>query len=336
MLFRRQFDPESLPYIYPAKSRRVALITAGNSGVGWYTAFHLYLHGYVVYLAGRSKARCLDLIRKIVHEAATVAAAYTPEQRASRACGELHYLELDLASLASVLRATGTFSRLEDHLNVLVNNADVTALAYTETPDGFDVQLQANYVAPFLLTTRLLPLLERTANIYPEDGPPRVVYTSLVAHRFVLRNFSLGTCWNCRPNFLFAWVRYLVAKTAGIHFVRMLALRNPRVLCMSADPGLVMDTNHFSSWTRLPLVGVLFWFLFEIFGFFFGVTVEQGAHAIVKCSLDPEITLEEDSGGHFAGSTRTESSRVARNMDYAAQSWIWTIHQLGKRHIDIV
>lgn len=336
MLFSIPFDPTTLPYYNPKTHRRVALITAGNSGVGWYTALHLYLHGYVVYLAGRSRTRCQDLIKTLVQEAARISATYTTQQRDVRTAGELHYLEIDLASLASVLRAVSTFRNLEKHLNILLNNADVSVLPYTVTSDGFDVQLQTNYVSPFLLTIKLLPLLERTADLYPTIEAPRVIYISLVAHRIALRYFSLSSCLNHHPNFIFTWIRYSIAKTAGIHFMRMLALRNPRVLCISVHPGFIMNTNYFSYWTRLPIIGIMFWLFFEIFGLLFGVTVEQGSHALVKCSLDPQLSPEHDNGSHFAYSNKAEPSRIARNMDYAARSWIWTIHQLGKRHIDIV
>lgn len=336
MFYSHHFDPSTLPYFNPKRTRRVALITAGNSGVGWYTALHFYLHGYVVYLAGRSKVRCQNLIKTLMDEADAVRAGYDAKLLDDRVVGELHYLEIDLASLASVLRAVSTFGNLEKHLNILVNNADVTVLPYTVTPDGFDVQLQTNYVSPFLLTTKLLPLLERTADLYPELEAPRVIYLSLVAHMLVVRYFNLSSCFNYRPNFFFTWIRYSIAKTAGIHFMRMLALRNPRVLCMSVHPGFIMHTNYFSYLTRLPIIGVLFWVFFEIFGFLFGVTVEEGSYALVKCSLDPSLTPETDSGSHFAYNKKAEPSRIARNMDYAARSWIWTVHQLGKRHIDIV
>jgi len=335
-MLNSHFDPTSLPYHNPKKIRRVALITAGNSGVGWYTALHLYLHGYVVYLAGRSKVRCQNLIKTLVEEAAAIRADYDEDQQNIRILGELHYLEIDLASLASVLRAVSTFRNLEKHLNILVNNADVSVLPYTVTPDGFDVQLQTNYVSPFLLTTKLLPLLECSADLYPHLEAPRVIYISLVAHKIILGYFNLNACLNYHPNFFFTWIRYSIAKTAGIHFMRMLALRNPRVLCMSVHPGFIMHTNYFSYWTRLPIIGIVFWLFFELFGFLFGVTVEEGSHALVKCSLDPELTPENDNGSHFAYNNKAEPSRIARNMDYAARSWIWTVHQLGKRHIDIV
>lgn len=327
-------DLDSLPYLNPKRDRRIALITAGNSGVGWYTVLHLYLRGYVVYLAGRSKARCMKSIKELEQEAYRIRTNYTDASQ--RFLGELHYLEVDLASLASVLAAVDCFRKSETNLNILINNAGVMALPFTTTADGFEVQLQTNYVAPFLLTRKLIPLLERTVDLYPNIDPPRVLYLTSVSHKLAFRSFNLSSSLNYQPNLVFTWLRYGMAKTAGIHFMKMLALRNPRILCVSVHPGFVMNTNYFSYWTRLPIIGIMFWCLFQIFGLFFGVSVEQGSYALVKCSLDPRLTLEHDSGRHFAANGKmAEPSKIASNMNYAARTWIWTIHELGKRHIDI-
>lgn len=326
--------PHTLPYVDPKATRRTALITAGNSGVGWQLVLQLYLHGYVVYLAGRSKSRCAKLILELQAEAHAVRATYTSHERSTRFLGELHYLEIDLTSLASVCGAVAAFRNLEKSLSLLINNAGVAVLPYKITPDGFELQLQTNYVAPFLLTTKLLPLLERSAEL-PSADAPRVIYISSVSHRLVLHNLSLSTRLNYSPNFLFTWFRYAVAKNAGIHFMKMLALRNPRILCVSVQPGFIMNANYFSYWTRLPLIGIVFWCMFQLFGFFFGVNVHQAAEAILQCAIDPAITPETDNGGHFTSRGKSSPAKVARNMDYAARTWIWTIHQLGKRNIDI-
>lgn len=308
---------------FMTKQRKVAVITAGNSGVGWHTAHELYVQGYVVYLAGRSKMRCM----KLIHEIETVADSLG---------GELRFLELDLALLDLVLAAATALKSMESHLDVLVNNAGVMGLSPATTPDLFELQLQTNYVLQFLLTTKLLPLLERAADMDPDGDPPRVLYLSSVGHRLAFRYFNLGLTFDYHPDAIFTWFRYAMAKTAGIHFMKMLALRNPRILCVSVQPGFVMNTNYFSYWTRLPIIGILFWCFFQLFGYFFGVTVEQGADALVAGALDPQLTLEEHSGATLGKDGKKVScSSVAGNMDYAARSWIWTIHQLGKRHIDL-
>lgn len=327
-------DMDSLPYINPKNDRRVALITAGNSGIGYFTVLHLYLHGYVVYIAGRSKTRGMKSIENLKKEAKHTAGRYSRPERLSRFFGELHFLEMDLSSLASVLEAVAHFITCEKNLNLLINNAGNSFLPYTTTPDGFELQLQTNYVAPFLLTTKLLPLMEKTVDFHPEAGPPRIIYITSVTHRFVLRYFNLSTRFHYRPNALFTWIRYALAKTAGIHFMKMLALRNPRLICASVQPGIVMSTNYFAYWTRLPIIGILFWCLFQLFSFIFGTSIEKGAQAVFKCCVDPALTPRNNSGSHYDLFKETLPASVASNMDYAAQSWIWTTHQLEKRNIE--
>ena len=57
--------------------------------------------------------------------------------------------------------------------------------------------------------------------------------------------------------------------------MKMLTLRNPKVLFLTVHPGLVMNTNLFSYWTRLPIVGIIFWFAFYLFGYFSGSQVKK-------------------------------------------------------------
>lgn len=331
------FDHETMSYLDPGNDRRVVLITGGNSGVGWYTVLNLYLHGYVVYIAGRSKTRTLKSIKELEREATAVRLQYTLQQTSyERFLGELHFLEVDLACLASVTRAVETFQKLETHLNILVNNAGCMAQPHSLTKDGFEIQMQTNYISPFLLTTKLIPLLEETNELYPESVPPKIIYLSSIGHRLAVRYFNLNCTFDYKPNMLFTWIRYGLAKTCGIHFMKMLALRNPKILCLSVHPGFVMNTNSFAYWTSLPIIGIIFWCLFYIFGYLFGVTFEQGALTTVRLCMDPKLTLEKDNGKYFGNKgVEAEPSIIARNMNYAARTWIWTVHQLSERKIAI-
>lgn len=328
-------DYESLPYNNPKKERRIALITTGNSGIGWFTVLNLYLHGFIVYIAGRSKTRCIKSIEDLSLEAKYIWDRYLTAQKSQRHLGELHYLEMDLANLSSVLAAVSNFKNLEKTLNILINSAGIMVLPCTLTTDGFELQLQTNYVAPFLLTTKLIPLMERSIEVHPQANPPRIIYVTSKMHKLFIHYTNLNLSFASYPFFLFTWLRYAIAKTAGIHLMKILALRNPRILCVSVQPGIVMSTNYFAYWTRLPFIGSLFWGLFHIFAFLFGVTVEQGAEAICKCCLDPKLSLTEDNGAYFDQFDKSNPSKVARNPDLAARSWIWTVRELEKRNICI-
>ncbi|SCU82599.1 LADA_0C06656g1_1 [Lachancea dasiensis] len=320
------WDLGSLPYYNPRKNRKVALVTGGNSGIGWYTVLHLYMHGFAVYVAGRNANRVSRALKDIKKEAKARIQKLDPGER--HPVGELKFLSLDLTQLTTVEKAAKTFRSLETTLDVLINNAGVMALPYSITEDDFEIQLQTNYVAHFLLTMLLLPSVERCRG--------RIISVSSIGHNLEVQYFSLSQSFNYWPNILFTWLRYAMAKTASIQFAKMLAIKHPNVLCMSVHPGLVMKTNLFSYWTRLPIVGIFFWFFFQLVGFFLGVSNEQGSVATLRAALSTQFEREWDNGKYLTtGGRESKPSYVANNLDHATSTWLWTIHELRDRGFDI-
>ena len=115
-----------------------------------------------------------------------------------------------------------------------------------------------------------------------------------------------------------------------------MALRNPKILSVIVDPGFVMNPNIFSYLTRLPIVGILFWCCFQLFGWFFGITIEQASFALIKACLDPNLNLELHNGKILDyNGQECQGSAVGNNMDYAARTWIWTVNQLEEKNINI-
>ncbi|CAH6719233.1 probable oxidoreductase Env9p [[Candida] jaroonii] len=326
---------QSLPYITPYTDRRTVLILGGCSGLGWYTVLHLYLHGYVIYITGRSKSRVLKSIDELRQESINIRSNYTSQELNERYLGELLYLELDLSQLSSVLSAANKLINTERNLNILINNLSTNFIPYMKTQDGFEIQLQLNYISPFLLIIKLLPLLENTTNYYPEIEPPKIIYTSSPSHYFFFSYFSMDEDFKYKPIFFFNWIRYGKAKISGIHLIKMLSLRNPKILSTIVDPGFVMNPTIFSYFTRLPIIGILFWCLFEIFGYFFGSTMEEGSFSVIKNCLDPDLTFDDNGKIFDTNGKEVKGSRVANNMDYAARTWIWTINKLNEKNIHI-
>jgi NAD(P)-dependent dehydrogenase (short-subunit alcohol dehydrogenase family) len=87
------------------------------------------------------------------------------------AAGELDFRLGDFGSLDDVRDLADSLSN-EERIDVLVNNAGIgTARPREESEDGYELTFQVNYLAPFLLTHRLQPVLERSA-------PARIVNIS--------------------------------------------------------------------------------------------------------------------------------------------------------------
>jgi NAD(P)-dependent dehydrogenase (short-subunit alcohol dehydrogenase family) len=138
------------------------VITGGTGGLGFEAAAVLAQWGGDVVLLGRSGEKGRQAIERLK--------AATPLAR-------LSFVEIDLASMASVNAAADVCLRDGRPIDVLINNAGVMAVPRRElTVDGFERQLATNHLGHFLLTARLLPLL-RAAN------HARVVNVSSLMHR---------------------------------------------------------------------------------------------------------------------------------------------------------
>lgn len=143
------FGPAALPDL----TGRRAVVTGGNSGIGFHAAQALAEHGAEVTIACRSEERAREAV-------------------ASLPSG-VRVGVLDLASLASV---RGFAEQWSGPLDLLVNNAGVmTPPRYRTTADGFELQFGTNHLGHVALTALLLPrLLEADA--------ARVVAVSSIAH----------------------------------------------------------------------------------------------------------------------------------------------------------
>ena len=86
----------------------------------------------------------------------------------------------DLASFSSVRQAAARVKdAFPDGINMLCNNAGVYASADVATVDGYDLQMQVNFLSHFLLTQELMPLLEMSSHL--EGGDARIIQQTSVA-----------------------------------------------------------------------------------------------------------------------------------------------------------
>ena len=129
---------------------KTILITGSTDGVGRHVAERLAADGASVIAHGRDRARGDALVERI-----------------KKTGGKAKFLRADLASLAGVRALADAVRHETDGLDVLVNNAGIGAgggVARREvSDDGFELRFAVNYLAGFLLTRLLLPLVEARA-----------------------------------------------------------------------------------------------------------------------------------------------------------------------------
>lgn len=125
------FTPEA---DIPSLAGKVIVITGSNGGLGYESLIHLARQSPAkIYLCARTRAKYDEAMKGIT---VTI----------SDARHFVEYLELDLASLASVKKAAETFIAGNDRLDILMNNAGIMAQPPSMTNDGFEVQFGTNHM----------------------------------------------------------------------------------------------------------------------------------------------------------------------------------------------
>lgn len=323
------YDPTTAPYLDPITERRVALITGANSGIGWFNALQLYMHGYVVYIAGRTESK----VTKAIEEIKAEAEKRLETEKEKHAFGELHYVYCDLTKLATVKSAAKEFESKEKELHILINNAGLMGVPYEETEDGYEIQYQVNFIAHVLLTLLLQKQLDAAAST---GVTPRVVNLLSVGHQFAYKDFEPGFNLNKFPNFMFTWVRYGVAKAANIQYTREYARKHPNILVSAVHPGVILGTELYHYWKNVPLVGYFARASFKLVDVTAGVSVEEGSLATIKAALDPDLKLKTDTGKYYVtGGIERKPSAVARSRTNAKELCAWVVLQLNDKGYEV-
>ncbi len=129
------------------------LITGATDGLGRALAHRLAEDGATLILHGRDRDR-LEGTADDIRDAHRVARPRT--------------VLADLAELAQVRRLAAQVRAATDRLDVLVSNAGIgggepDGRSRRTSADGYELRFAVNYLAGFLLTVELLPLLRRSA-----------------------------------------------------------------------------------------------------------------------------------------------------------------------------
>lgn len=203
----------------PLKSQ-ACLVTGATDGIGQATALALARRGARVILHGRNPAKLETTLAKI---------------RAATGNESLHAVQADFASLAEVAALAEKVRGDFPHLNVLINNAGLITDHWQRSADGFELTFAVNYLAPFLLTLRLLDTLRANA-------PGRIVNvasTALGGGRVDFGNRQLERRFD-------GWQAYANTKLMNVLFSHHLAgeLAGSGVVSNALCPGLI-DTNFF-------------------------------------------------------------------------------------------
>jgi NAD(P)-dependent dehydrogenase (short-subunit alcohol dehydrogenase family) len=265
-----------------ATADTVALVTGSTDGLGRALAERLASLGATVHIHGRDAGRLETARREIV--------AATGNER-------IHPHLADFASLAQVRALADEIGALPA-LHLLVNNAGIgsglpDSPEREESADGIELRLAVNYLAGFLLTTHLVPLLESSA-------PSRVVMVASLGQAAL--DFDDPMLSSTRYEGRRA---YAQSKLAQISFANELAAR------LGPDSGVTVNSLHPATFMPTKIV------LDER-----GTSVDdlqRGVDSTLRLALDPE--LDGITGRFFDRETESRPESQAGDPDARRRLW---------------
>lgn len=202
----------------PDLKGKTALVTGGNTGIGYETVKALYEKGANVTLAARDEKKAIEAVEKIKSE--------------TKGIGTLEIGILNLANLSQIKTFADEFKSKHIQLDILINNAGVMIPPASKTDDGFELQFGVNFLGHFALTGNLFPLLKSSPNA-------RIVTLSSGAATLTdgidFENLKLEKPYN-------EWRSYAVSKLADILFTyeldRKIKAAGLNIISLAAHPGV--------------------------------------------------------------------------------------------------
>jgi len=257
----------------------IILVTGSMDGIGKATAAALLSRGAEVIIHGRNAEKGQNVQREL-------------KEKTGRGSPDL--LIADLSDQQQVRQLAQDLRSHYTRLDVLINNAGTYEKVRHVTTDGVEMTFAVNYLAPFLLTHSLIPLLKKSA-------PSRIASVASSAHedmdRFDWDNLQGERHYD-------PWDTYARSKFADIVFTYMLArnIDSSGVTVTCLHPGVVNTKMLRSAFPGMP-----------------GIPPEQGALTSVHLAVSPDVTGV--SGQYFDKVQPVRSSALTYNRSVQERLW---------------
>lgn len=265
----------------------LAIITGADGGMGQIITTALAKAEYSIIMACKEPSKAIPICNRIKIE--------SKNER-------IEVRKINLASLKSVYSFAEQIIKEGNNISILINNAGVLTSNVRKTEDGLETLVSVNYVAPYLLTRMLLPLMIKGS---------RIVNT--VSCTYSIGKIETNFFENGKNGTFYRIPVYGNTKLALLLFTQELALRlkEKGIIVNAADPGIV-STNMISmnAWFD-PLTDILFRPFIK--------TASQGASTAIYLALSEEI--KNKTGCCYAN--HKEKNIPKRILSHSIQKSLW-------------
>ncbi|CAB9516979.1 Dehydrogenase [Seminavis robusta] len=286
---------------------KLAIVTGVTvGGAGYHMAEELALQaGMDCIIMGRNEKKLKAAVASIKEEA---------EKRQAGA-PTMYEIKYDLDSLESATQAAMEAIKIatekyDGKLHVLMNNAGAFYPTYGVTKEGVESNTGRNFLAPHVLTEKLLPALRKAAT---STYKPRVVHVASLAHccgqDFDPKRLVEAPAEGGAPSGIFeeteekkldyskatgalaSAMQYGRAKMAVLAECIELAKRESTLAVVALHPGSI--NSNFGAG-----MGVGAWIYYNVFGPF-QFSPSQGARAALRGCLDPDLNTGALPSGSY-------------------------------------
>jgi retinol dehydrogenase-14 len=268
--------------------RKTVLVTGANSGIGYAAAEQMARDGARIVMVCRNSERGEQAQLRL----AGVASGDAPE-----------LMLADLSSQADVRRLAGELQARYERIDVLVNNAGGVFAKRGLTVDGIEQTFATNHLAPFLLTSLALDLVQAAP-----AGRVVTVASEIYARKLDLENLQGERSYQffkayqrsklCNVLFAFELARRLTGTATTSNVVSPGPSKTGFGDEMSGLAGVFARTMK-----RTPRFG----------------SAEKGAQTILYAATDPD--LKGVSGRFFYRSKELVTKPITHDVELAGRLW---------------
>ena len=268
---------------------RTCLITGATDGIGKEAAIELAKKGCNLILIGRSKEKG----EKVVEQIRKVAESHV----------DIDYFTADLMLMKEVSRVADEVSRKYPRIDILLNNVGAYFAFRDVTEEGFERTFALNHLGYFLMTKKLLPLVEKS-------DYKRIVNVSSSAHYGIDFEFDNMNGEKKYSGFDV----YKKSKLANVMFTYELAKRvkDKGITANCLHPGFVSTNfgkNNNFLWRNVIRMAMMLT----------AISVKDGAKTSIHLACSDKV--KDITGRFFANCEVKKGSSKAKNEEHNQKLW---------------
>ncbi|KAJ5959465.1 uncharacterized protein N7479_006615 [Penicillium vulpinum] len=300
---------------------KTAIITGGNTGIGYEVARQLLLlQASRVIITVRSTSKGQEAVASLRAH---------PEVEKANPTATIEFFNLDLDDFESGMEFTKRVRAEVPELHVLICNGGVNLMSYEASKSGHERVMQVNCYTHFLVILELLPLLRATAAKSGE--PSRLTFVGsnnhkshTLAKRPLTDSETIIEHYDNRQTYS-GLQRYADSKLAVHAFVQRLASIVPSSELIINDPCPGMVATNFDR--GLPL-----WFksIMLVVRGLMARTVDEGARTIIYAA----VVAGQETHGKFLQSNQVDAGapifQEKVGQTFIERLWKETITEAGR------